>query len=259
VRLSSSDALPSLAAGRQSEPARLTKLVRGELDWIVMKALEKDRNRRYETANGLAMDVQRHLTGEPVQAVPPSTAYRLKKFARRNRPQVIAASVVLVTLSVGVVGTALGLVEAKRQERIARDEAHAKEVARQAAAERAEGERAAKLDAKAKQTEAERARTRAEEAKRVAQAVRDFMRHKLLNQADVRAQAYALSAAGGTVANTKVNPTIRELLDRAAEELTPDKIESNFPNEPLVQSGLLQTVGETYRGVGEFERAVGFL
>ena len=59
--------------------------MRGELDWIVMKALEKDRNRRYETANGLAMDLQRYLADEPVQACPPSTVYRLRKFARRNK------------------------------------------------------------------------------------------------------------------------------------------------------------------------------
>src|SRR5439155_2912329 len=63
TRLSSAHTLPSLAAGRHTEPAKLTKLVRGELDWIVMKALEKDRARRYETANGFAMDSQRHLAG----------------------------------------------------------------------------------------------------------------------------------------------------------------------------------------------------
>ena len=72
MRLSSTDTLPSLAAGRQIEPARLTKLVRGELDWIVMKSLEKDRSRRYETANGFATDIQRYLSGETVLAAPPS-------------------------------------------------------------------------------------------------------------------------------------------------------------------------------------------
>ncbi len=77
--------LPSIAANRGTEPAKLTRLVRGELDWIVMKALEKDRNRRYETANGLAMDVQHYLRDEPVEACPPSALYRLRKFARRNR------------------------------------------------------------------------------------------------------------------------------------------------------------------------------
>ena len=67
------------------EPPKLSRLVRGELDWIVMKTLEKDRNRRYETANGLAADVQRYLNDEPVQACPPSAAYRFRKFARRNK------------------------------------------------------------------------------------------------------------------------------------------------------------------------------
>src|SRR6476620_380500 len=82
TRLSDSGkALASISAQRQSEPARLMKLVRGELDWIVMKCLEKDRNRRYETANGLAMDVQRYLVDEPVLACPPSAGYRLRKFA----------------------------------------------------------------------------------------------------------------------------------------------------------------------------------
>ena len=85
TKLSTADGLPTLAANRGTEPAKLTKLVRGELDWIVMKALEKDRNRRYETANGFAMDVQRYLADEPVQACPPSAGYRLRKFARRNK------------------------------------------------------------------------------------------------------------------------------------------------------------------------------
>ena len=84
TKLSTAEGLPTLAANRGTEPAKLTKLVRGELDWIVMKALEKDRNRRYETANGFAVDVQRYLADEPVQACPPSLAYRLRKFARRN-------------------------------------------------------------------------------------------------------------------------------------------------------------------------------
>src|SRR5437867_8798189 len=83
TRLSDSGAaLASISAQRQMEPARLTKLVRGELDWIVMKTLEKDRNRRYETANDLAADVLRYLNDEPVQACPPSGWYRSRKFAR---------------------------------------------------------------------------------------------------------------------------------------------------------------------------------
>jgi tetratricopeptide (TPR) repeat protein/serine/threonine protein kinase len=98
TKLSTAEGLPTLAANRGTEPAKLTKLVRGELDWIVMKALEKDRNRRYETANGFAMDVQRYLADEAVQACPPSAGYRLRKFARRNKGGLAVAALVLFFL-----------------------------------------------------------------------------------------------------------------------------------------------------------------
>jgi tetratricopeptide (TPR) repeat protein len=107
--------LPTLAANRGTEPARLTKLVRGELDWIVMRALEKDRNRRYETANGFAMDVERYLADEPVQACPPSAAYRLRKFARRNKGALAVAALVLFFLA--LLGTGAGWVVRDRSAR----------------------------------------------------------------------------------------------------------------------------------------------
>src|SRR6478752_795797 len=88
-------ALASISAQRHTEPAKLTKLVRGELDWIVMKCLEKDRNRRYETANGFAMDVQRYLADEPVRACPPTALYRCRKFARRNKVALATATTVV--------------------------------------------------------------------------------------------------------------------------------------------------------------------
>jgi serine/threonine protein kinase/WD40 repeat protein len=113
ARLSTAQARATIAAVRQTDPARLSKLMRGELDWIVMKALEKDRNRRYDTANGFAADVQRYLAGEPVLAVPPSAGYRLRKFVRRNRGPVAAVALVLAALVAGVVGTTLGLVRAE--------------------------------------------------------------------------------------------------------------------------------------------------
>jgi serine/threonine protein kinase/WD40 repeat protein/tetratricopeptide (TPR) repeat protein len=107
----SKETLPSISAKRQTEPARLTRLVRGELDWIVMKSLDKDRTRRYETANGLAMDLQRYLADEPVQACPPSASYRLRKVVRRNKKLLAtAAGFVLVLLA----GTALSLWQAVR-------------------------------------------------------------------------------------------------------------------------------------------------
>src|SRR5437762_7961426 len=98
TKLSTAEGLPALAASRGTEPAKLTRLVRGELDWIVMKGLEKDRDRRYETANGFAADVQRYLADEAVQACPPSAGYRLRKFARRNKAGLAVAALVLFFL-----------------------------------------------------------------------------------------------------------------------------------------------------------------
>ncbi|MEM0926452.1 MAG: serine/threonine-protein kinase, partial [Planctomycetota bacterium] len=108
-RLSSSDSLPAVAARRHVEPARLTRLVRGDLDWIVMKSLEKDRNRRYETASGLAMDIRRHLTGEPVLAAPPSRLYKWKKLIRRHRTAFSFATLFTLVLIGGIIGTSYGL------------------------------------------------------------------------------------------------------------------------------------------------------
>jgi serine/threonine protein kinase/tetratricopeptide (TPR) repeat protein len=117
-RLSSSKhSLPSISAQRQTEPAKLTKLVRGDLDWIVMTALDKDRNRRYQTASGLAQDVQRYLADEPVQARPPTAGYRFGKFVRRNHRWLSMASVALAAFVV-VVGC-LGWVVRDRQLRAA--------------------------------------------------------------------------------------------------------------------------------------------
>ena len=125
--------LPSISAQRQMEPARLTKLVRGELDWIVMKALEKDRNRRYETANGLAMDLRRYLADEPVVACPPSRSYRIRKFVQRNKGPVVAAFLVLLALVAGVIGTTWGMLRANHSQTVAVNAARQKEIALRAA------------------------------------------------------------------------------------------------------------------------------
>jgi eukaryotic-like serine/threonine-protein kinase len=109
TKISHSDCLPSVAANRQIEPAKLSALLQGELDWIVMKALEKDRTRRYETPSALGRDVQRYLDDEPVEACPPSAVYRLGKLLRRNKVAVIATVVVLVAL---LAGTAISLWQA---------------------------------------------------------------------------------------------------------------------------------------------------
>jgi tetratricopeptide (TPR) repeat protein/serine/threonine protein kinase len=104
TRLSTADALPSIAAHRKTEPAKLTRMMRGELDWMVMQALEKDRSRRYESASAFAADVQRYLHDEPVAACPPSAWYRLRKFWRRHRAGLrtsLVAAVVLLLAGAG--------------------------------------------------------------------------------------------------------------------------------------------------------------
>ena len=140
-RISTSEGLPSLAANRHVEPARLGRFLRGDLDWIVMKALAKERSRRYDSAIGLANDVERFLNNEPVVAGPPTALYRTAKFIRRHRGQVVAASLLILALLGGAVGTTLGLFEAKRQARranelrlIAQAESIQKELARQSEA-----------------------------------------------------------------------------------------------------------------------------
>jgi serine/threonine protein kinase len=116
-------AATTVSANRKSEPKRLSQVFRGELDWIVMKALEKDRNRRYESASALAADVQRYLSDEPVQACPPSVGYRLHKFARRYRLPVSVAAALVLLLMAGVVVSAWQAVRATQAEDHAKEEA----------------------------------------------------------------------------------------------------------------------------------------
>ena len=107
------------ARRRRSAPERLAKDLRGDLDWIVMKCLEKDRTRRYDSPLDLAADITRYLSNQPVEAGPPGTAYRLKKFIRRNRVSVAAGAMIVVALILGMIGTTIGLVRAKHQAQIA--------------------------------------------------------------------------------------------------------------------------------------------
>jgi hypothetical protein len=117
MRLSTSEVLPSIAATRKMEPAKLTRLMRGELDWIVMKCLEKDRSRRYEAANGLARDLERYLHDEVVDARPPSAGYRLRKFVRKHRPALAAAGTVMLLLVMGAAVSTWQAFRATRAER----------------------------------------------------------------------------------------------------------------------------------------------
>jgi len=219
-----------VANHRQTDPLKLVHLLRGDLDWIVIKSLEKDRVRRYETANGLARDIQRHLNDEPVEACPPGAGYRLGKFLRRHKGPALAGSMVVLALAGGIVGTTWGLVRAER--------------ARQAEAT----ERAA----------AGASETKAIAQKRVAEAVGTFLQQDLLRQAIGTEQADTVRRLGGEF-EAKDNPTIKELLNRASTELTPEKIEAKFPRQREVQSAILRTVGDAFQGIGEYAKAVELL
>jgi serine/threonine protein kinase len=171
TRLSTDEALPSLAALRQTEPKKLMALLRGELDWVVMKCLEKRRDRRYETANALARDVQRYLADETVEARPPSAGYRLGKLLRRNKGPVLAAGVVVLALLAGVVGTTLGLIHAEQRRReaeVARaDEAEQRRLAQANEAKALKAvaaEKEAKQRESAQRAKAELARDRTRQA-----------------------------------------------------------------------------------------------
>ncbi|MBK8165540.1 MAG: serine/threonine protein kinase [bacterium] len=117
-----------LAHNRDCEPELMVRGLRGDLDWITMKALEKDRERRYDSASALAEDVRRHLADEPVNAGPPSRRYRVRKFVRRHRTGVLAGATALVAILLGIAGTTTGMIRAVNAERRARLEA---ETARQ--------------------------------------------------------------------------------------------------------------------------------
>jgi WD40 repeat protein/serine/threonine protein kinase len=113
TRLSTSGAaLATISQQRRTEPARLVDLVRGELDWIIMRCLDKDRTRRYETANALARDVDRYLKDEPVEACPPTAGYRLRKFARKHKKLLATAAAFAALLLLGVAASAWQAVRA---------------------------------------------------------------------------------------------------------------------------------------------------
>jgi tetratricopeptide (TPR) repeat protein len=238
VRLSSSDALPSLAARRQIEPAKLSRLIRGDLDWIVLKALEKDRNRRYETANGLAMDVQRHLADEPVLACPPSAGYRMRKFARKHRAGLTAVAAFAALLFLGAAVSSWLAVQA----RLARDA----EVAERMEAEqqrdralKAESEATLQRDRALKaEADAKAAGQQAAEEKAIAQAVNAFLRNDLLRQTAESAQVQQ---------GFKPDPDVkmRTLLDRASS-----KVEERFKDKPRVEAAVRQAIAWPYHQLG---------
>ncbi len=242
-RISSSESKASVAALRQMEPAKLGRFVRGELDWIVMKSLSKERDRRYESATAFAKDVERFLNHEPVQAGPPSAAYKLRKFVRRNRPQVIAAAVVLLALVAGMAGTTFGLIRAQRA-RVAetkqRTIAEQKQQEAEASAKSEAEQRAIAEQREREATEAERlAVQREQEAKKARDETKQVLDYLVASfrKSDPAADGEKL--------------TVAELFGQAAEQL-----ETTFPAQPLIQAQLLNAIGQTYMGLGLYQKAI---
>jgi eukaryotic-like serine/threonine-protein kinase len=272
TKLSSSETLPDIAASRRTEPVRLSTLVRGELDWIVMKALEKDRNRRYESASGFALDIQRYLNNDAVLACPPSAGYRFRKFARRNKALLATTALVSVAIVLGLIGTSWQAVRATRAEQLAlaneeravenekrafseRDE---KELARRealAAAEQARLSSQAELEQRqfaeqAREAEvqqrlqAEEAEQRAAQEAELAKAINQFLLEDLIGLTDSMAQVQA-----GLTPNPDM--TIKALLDRSAE-----LIDDRFQQQPAVQAEVQSTLAKAYYGIGRYADAI---
>jgi tetratricopeptide (TPR) repeat protein len=196
-----------------------------------MKALEKDRRRRYETANGFAADVMRYLTDQPVEACPPSASYRLGKFVRRNKGPVAAGSALAALLVLGTVGTSIGLVWALQAERKA---TMAVERARSA-----EGLATDRLVQVTKENErATAAEKQAKEEAAVAQAVVDFLTGDLLAEA-----------------SPEKNPRDRQVTVEAVLNKAAARITGKFEGQPLVEAVIRHTIGDTYAALGLYTAA----
>ena len=222
TRLSTMEDTAVAAANRGLEPKKLSGLVRGELDWIVMKALEKDRRRRYETASGLADDVRRYLNNEPVMAGRPSSWYRLRKLARRNRAGMATAAIVAVALVVGAAVATWQAVRARTAETAALNALKEKEHAR------ADEARQRIIAASNEQT----ALAREAETK----AALDFVENKV----------FAAARPEGVDGGLGYSVSLRKAVEAALPFVA-----SSFKNQPLIEARLRMTLGKSFEDLGE--------
>jgi len=223
------DALVAVAGKRRTAPKQLGRILRGDLDWIVMRALEKDRSRRYETANGLASDIRRLLADEPVLATPPGAGYRLRKYVRRHRVGVTAAAVVLLGVLVGTGVAYAGMNEAQVEA------ADARRAAAAAVGRRDEARLARASEATQRERSLEGAAAARKETLR-ARTVSDLL-EGMLGSAD----PHALKGR---------NYTVRQLLDDFDRTLG-DRLE----HEPEVEATVRHAMGDAYLGLGLGDRA----
>ena len=241
TRLSSANTLPTLAAGRQTEPARLTKLVRGELDWIVMKSLEKDRSRRYETATSFAIDVQHYLSGEPVLAVPPSARYRIQKLLRKHRTALTTAAALTLLLVAGVAVSTWQARRAIHAEAVARLALADAEAARSAEAEarkRAENNEQSALQAAASE---KLARAAAQERETETKAVLDFVENRV----------FAAARPEGEFGGLGQSVTLLQAVEAALPF-----IERSFTKQRPIEARLRMSMGISFLYMGKAKIAV---
>lgn len=224
-------ALSTTSQRRGIDPRKLTQTLHGELDWIVLKSLEKDRKRRYETASDFAADIERYLKDEQVAACPPSAGYRMRKFARRNRQSLTTAGIISMAL---VVATTVSAWQAV----VARDAQHQAEADRDRA-------QSAERQATTDQDRAKTAERRAATDAAIARAVNDFLQRDLLGQVGNLPQ----ETIDGHDANQ--NLTVKEALDRAAA-----RIGERFRDQPLVEAAIRTTIGDAYTSVNTYRPAV---
>jgi len=227
----SSETIASVAARRRIEPKRLGLLVRGELDWIVMKALEKDRLRRYESAHGLGEDLRRYLGGDAVVAAPPSALYRLRKFSRRNRGTVLAASAVAAALLIGLVAFAW-------QANVARHERDAAVLARTAEAEQRRIADEQRAEAKRQQGLAEANAAAESLARKRAEATSEFVTDAL-HSADPN--------YGG-----EQGITVATAMEQAAKLLD----EGAFRDEPDIEASMRRVIADVLSRNGRMADAL---
>ena len=223
-----------IARHRKADPNQLSRALKGDLDWIVMKAMEKDRSRRYETAAAFAEDIVRYLNEEPVTAVAPSVSYRLSKFTRRHRTALATASALAAILIISTLVSAWLAVRATAAERNARGLLQAEQHSRAQLDRILVDLRQARHAA-----DQETARARAEAAS--AEAVARFVGEDVLGAADPEKEP-----------NRDI--TLRAVLDRASR-LLPTSLE----NQPLAAASLHTTIGRAYRNLAVYDQAVDHL
>jgi tetratricopeptide (TPR) repeat protein len=233
TRLSTlSDTLATVSSNRGSEPRKLAHSLRGELDWIVMKCLEKDRARRYESASGLVADVHRHLNHQPVEACSPSAWYRLRKFARRNRPALLTAAALATVLVAGTTVSLLAAIRARNAESLAQT--------------RLEGERKALGEADRLLEEETRERHQADLARKEADQ----------SASEAKAVvAFVVDDVLGAAAPSKTRGKAVTVLEALANADRP--LEGKFANEPRVEASVREALAKVYQELGEYEKAAG--